>query len=116
MSATRLLAQMTVTEAAPAQAWYAKLFGRDADARPMDGLAEWHLTDTFGFQVWAEPERAGNSTMVIDEDDLDGRAAQLDRLGIVHEGPLDATTTRNLQLADPDGNRIVFVSPLPSGN
>ncbi|WP_203989389.1 hypothetical protein [Sphaerisporangium rufum] len=66
---TRLLAQMTIADLEPAIKWYATLFGRDPDARPMDGLAEWHLAPTFGFQVWADAERAGRSTMVVDESD-----------------------------------------------
>jgi catechol-2,3-dioxygenase len=78
------------------------------DARPMDGLVEWHLAETFGVQVWAEPDRAGHSSMVLHESDLDARIAELDRAGIQHDGPQDATASRLLLLADPDGNRIVF--------
>ena len=112
MTTTRLLAQMTVTDAARAEAWYTRLFGRAPDARPMPGLLEWHLADSFGVQVWAEPARAGHSCMVLDESDLDHLAATLDRSGIEHPLPENATTVRIMPLADPDGNRIVFTSPL----
>jgi len=112
MSTVRVLAQSTVHDAAAAEEWYTRLFGREPDARPMPGLLEWHLGDTYGVQVWAEPERAGHSSMVLDESDLDERAARLDAAGIAHEGPQDATTVRILPVSDPDGNRLVFTGPL----
>ncbi|MBN6042250.1 VOC family protein [Amycolatopsis sp. 195334CR] len=108
MPITRMLAQATVTDLDAALPWYTTLFGRAPDARPMEGLAEWHLTATFGLQVWAEPARAGRCTVVLDEADLDERAAELDRAGIGHPGPEQASSSRILRLTDPDGNRIVF--------
>lgn len=102
---------MTVSDLGRAVEWYARLFGRDPDTRPMDGLVEWHLAAEFGVQVWEEPDRAGSSTMVLDEDDLDGRIAQVDSVGIEHAGPQDVSASRALMLADPDGNRIVFTGP-----
>jgi catechol 2,3-dioxygenase-like lactoylglutathione lyase family enzyme len=113
MAIDRMLAQMTVRDLESAVAWYTRLFGRAPDAHPMDGLVEWHLADTFGVQVWAEPERAGYSTMVLYDADLDERAGELNRIGIDHDGIQDATTARVLTLVDLDGNRIVFVAPLP---
>ncbi len=111
MTITRLLAQMTVSDLERAVDWYARLFGREPDARPMDGLVEWHLTDGFGVQVWAEPDRAGRSAMTLDESDLDARIADLDRVGIAYDGPQDVTASRIVLLADADGNRIVFTGP-----
>ncbi len=112
MTITRLLAQMTVADAGTAEAFYTALFGRGPDARPMSGLLEWHLADSFGVQVWAEPGRAGRSCMVLDESDLSALASALDRAGIEHEQPQNASTVRIVQLQDPDGNRIVFSGPL----
>ena len=114
MTIERVLAQMTVTDLDAAVGWYAKLFSRPPDARPMDGLVEWHLAEAFGVQVWAEPDRAGCSSMILDESDLDGLVAQLDRAGFEHDGPQDATSSRVLQLLDPDGNRVVFTGAFPS--
>ena len=112
MALTRMLAQMTVTDLEPAVAWYTRLLGAEPDDRPMDGLVEWHLDPAFGVQVWADAERAGNSTMVIVESELDGLAQRLAGDGIRHDGIQDATTTRVLMVTDPDGNRIVFTAPL----
>jgi catechol 2,3-dioxygenase-like lactoylglutathione lyase family enzyme len=108
MTITRVLAQVAVTDLATSEQWYARLFGREPDARPMGGLFEWHLADTFGVQVWAEPERAGGSCVVLDESDLDALVAHLDEVGIAHQGPQHASSSRILPLADPDGNRLVF--------
>ena len=63
-----------------ASEWYSTLFGGKPQARPMDGLLEWHLAGTFGVQVWLDPSRAGKSAMVIDESDLDALAARLDEM------------------------------------
>jgi catechol-2,3-dioxygenase len=111
MAIQRLLAQATVSDLEAARNWYARLFSRQPDASPMDGLLEWHLADTFGVQVWAEPERAGRSSMVLDETDLDALAARLAEAGIPNAGPEQATSSRILRLEDPDGNRLVFAGP-----
>ncbi|SFO95970.1 VOC family protein [Amycolatopsis rubida] len=104
----RVLAQCTVSDLPRAEKWYTVLFGRRPDARPMPGLLEWHLDDAFGLQVWSEPERAGRSTVVFEETDLDAAAAKAAKAGIAHDGPLPGGGARILPLADPDGNRVVF--------
>lgn len=74
----------------------------------MPGLLEWHLGDTFGVQVWLETDRAGRSTVVLGESDLDQAAARLKAVGIDHDAPVPGGGARILQLVDSDGNRIVF--------
>ena len=108
MTIQRVLAQSTVSDLATAERWYSALFQRQPDARPMPGLLEWHLGDTFGVQVWSEPDRAGRSSMVLDESDLDALAARLTEAGLDHPGAQQATSSRVLVLDDPDGNRVVF--------
>jgi hypothetical protein len=105
---SRLLAQMTVSSSVRSIAWYSLLFGRGPDARPMDGLVEWHLSEAFGVQVWVEPARAGTSCMVLDDDDLDARLRFLDDAGIENGGIRPASAFRILPVVDPDGNRITF--------
>jgi predicted enzyme related to lactoylglutathione lyase len=107
VSITRVLAQATVTNLEPAETWYTLLFDRPPDARPMDGLIEWHLGDSFGVQVRVEAHRAGQSAMVLSESDLDRLIARLDASGVSHDPPQDVTASRILVLTDPDGNRIV---------
>jgi catechol 2,3-dioxygenase-like lactoylglutathione lyase family enzyme len=103
-----VLAQCTVSDLERAEQWYTRLFNGPPDARPMPGLLEWHLGDAFGVQVWLETDRAGQSTVVLGETDLDRAAARLSAAGVDHAGPEPGGGARLLQLADPDGNRIVF--------
>ncbi|GAA3249854.1 VOC family protein [Pseudonocardia petroleophila] len=108
MAMHSVLAQATVSDLAAAERWYSAVFGRAPDARPMGGLLEWHLGSTFGVQVFAEPDRAGRSSIVLGEDDLDALAARLTDAGVAHDGPQPVTSSRILALQDPDGNRVVF--------
>ncbi|MGY1795985.1 VOC family protein [Geodermatophilus sp. SYSU D00525] len=108
MRATSVLAQATVADLDRAERWYATLFGRDPDGRPMDGLLEWHLTDSAGVQVWREPDRSGRSTMVIGAADLDATARDLTAAGVAHDGPEPGGGSRVVRLTDPDGNRVVL--------
>lgn len=108
MTVQRVLAQATVRDVVAAERWYTTVFDGPPDARPMAGLIEWHLGDAFGVQVWAEPDRAGRSSMVLDETDLDALAARLSKAGVEHAGLEQATSLRILRLCDPDGNRVVF--------
>lgn len=104
----RLLATCTVTDLDRAEEWYTRLLARPVDARPMAGLIEWHLADTFGVQVFADPARAGRSSMVLEETDLDTVAARLLEVGIAHDGAQPGGGARILPLTDPDGNQVVF--------
>jgi catechol 2,3-dioxygenase-like lactoylglutathione lyase family enzyme len=103
-----VLAQCAVSDLDRAEHWYTRLLNSPPDARPMPGLLEWHLGDTFGVQVWLETDRAGRSTVVLGETDLDQAAARLSVAGVDHAGPEAGGGARLLQLADPDGNRIVL--------
>ncbi len=105
---TRLLANCAVSDAARAEDWYTLLFAREPDTRPMGSLLEWHLTDTFGVQTWVDPGRAGHSTIVVAVTELDTTASRLAEAGIEHDGPRPGGGSRILQVADPDGNSVVF--------
>lgn len=104
----RLMGNCTVSDGSAAEAWYSRVLGRGPDDRPMPGLLEWHLGDSFGLQVWAEPGRAGHSSVVIGVDDLDREARRLDASGIDNPGPQPGGGQRILVVEDPDGNRVVF--------
>lgn len=103
-----VLAQLTVADLARAEEWYIRLLGRQPDTRPMPGLLQWQLGDSYGVQVWSEPERAGRSAVVLEETDLDETAVRLTAAGIDHDGPQPGGGARILQLADPNGNRVVL--------
>jgi hypothetical protein len=106
MTFQRLLAQAVVTDLEVAERWYATVFAGGPDARPMDGLLEWHLADSFGVQVLLDPDRAGRSAMVIEDSDLDALAARLTADGVDHDGTQPGGGARLLLLSDPDGNYV----------
>lgn len=108
MTIIGVLAQATVGDLTRAEAWYATLFGRPPDERPMPGLLEWRFGDAAGVQVWAEPDRAGRSTVVLRADDLDAVAARVISSGLADAEPQQATSSRILPLEDLDGNRVVI--------
>ena len=110
----RLLAHCTVSDIDRAEDWYTRRLGRGPDARPMPGLIEWNLGDSYGLQVWSDPDRAGQSSVVVEETDLDEAAAHATEVGISHHGPQPGGGARILQLADPDGNRVVLTGPKQS--
>lgn len=108
MAFQRLLAQAVVTDLEAAERWYSTVLGGGPQARPMEGLLEWHLAPTFGVQVWLDSTRAGNSAMVINESDLDALVASLAASGLNPGSPQPGGGARVLILADPDDNQVVF--------
>jgi hypothetical protein len=112
MDVTRVLAGIAVTEIEQAGRWYGALFGRPADAEPMDGLAEWYL-DGGTVQIVLDEGRAGGSLATLWVPDLREALADLDDLADLaeHGGPSGALDETALftTLEDPDGNAITLV-------
>lgn len=108
MTFTRVSAEMIVSDHDAAVAWYERLFDRPPDERPMDGLAEWQLTDTGWVQVFADPARAGRSAMMLGVDDLDVHADALARNGLELARQTTARGQRLGSITDPDGNLVVL--------
>ncbi|HEX6500700.1 MAG TPA: VOC family protein [Micromonosporaceae bacterium] len=110
MSVTKVLSVVPVSDFAGSIEWYERLFGRAADAQPMPGLADWHLTDSAWVQVYRDADRAGHTALNFAVDDLAGHAFELSGRGITLG---EATTTnKNARLAsvvDPSGNTITFI-------
>jgi catechol 2,3-dioxygenase-like lactoylglutathione lyase family enzyme len=110
MSLTKVLATVPVADFDASIAWYERLLGRPADARPMAGLADWHLTDSAWVQVYRNENQAGNTALNFAVDNLEKHSAELAGRGITL-GPV-TTTDKNAKLApvaDPSGNTITFV-------
>lgn len=103
-----ILAQATVSDLDRAEQWYRPLFGRDPDHRPMPGLLEWRIDERFGLQLWADADRAGRGTVVLEDTALDETAAALTDAGIGHDGIAPVDVGRVLALTDPDGNKVVL--------
>jgi catechol 2,3-dioxygenase-like lactoylglutathione lyase family enzyme len=106
-----VLAGIAVADFDSAIAWYERILGRPADVLPMDGLGEWHLADTGWIQVIHDADRAGNSLLTLQVDDLKKYVAALEERGLA-PGPIDDTTSDTVLFAsitDPEGNTITLV-------
>jgi predicted enzyme related to lactoylglutathione lyase len=111
MPVNRVLAGIAVNDVEAVLPWYEQLFGRPADARPMEILADYHFPSGAVIQLVANKERAGRSMLTLDFDDLERELAAMRERG-VETSPLDDKTSDKVLIAtttDPDGNAITFV-------
>ncbi|MFF1556611.1 VOC family protein [Streptomyces sp. NPDC058279] len=107
---THVLAVAPVGDIEVAVPWYERLLGRPADARPMAGLADWHISPSAWVQVFQSPEHAGTTLLNLVVDDLDRALAELAGRGITAgEVQPGAQAVRFAAVHDPDGNRITLI-------
>jgi predicted enzyme related to lactoylglutathione lyase len=111
-----VVAVVPVKDHQKAVGWYAKLLGREADLVPADEVAEWQLADSAWIQVSADPERAGHTTVIIGVIDIDVQRSSCEKAGVppgeVIEYP---ATIKMVEIADLDGNKVVFVQDISGG-
>ena len=107
MKTETVLAGVTVADFESSLDWYERLLGRAPDQQPMDGLAQWRVSDSALFQVLQEPERAGGSVVGFTVADLAAEVAELRDRGITPEHD-ERTSDRVLfeTYIDPEGNRV----------
>ena len=95
--------------------WYKRLFGRDPDIVPMEGIAEWQLVENAWIQVGTDPDRAGTTTVVVGVHDVEAqRKTCLDAnlsIGEVEEYP---EIIKMAEIIDLEGNKISFVQDISS--
>ena len=111
MTLNKVLAGIAVGNVDEATPWYEALFGRPADARPMDGLVEWHMPPNGVVQLIDNPASAGRSLLTLDYDDLADEVAAMRERGIP-VGEIDDTTSDKVLIAeihDPLGNTVTLV-------
>lgn len=110
MTIEHVLAVIPVRDLPSAVLWYEQLFGRPADDRPMDGLAEWQVIPTGWVQVTADQGRAGTALLNLAVDNLSAHLHALTDRGLT-AGPVESASN-GVQLAavlDPDGNRLTLI-------
>ena len=110
MPIDHVLAVVPVADFEASRAWYERLFGRRADNRPMDTLAEWQLTDGGWVQVTLDAERAGSTLLNLAVSDLQQHLAEVSGRGL--DAGAVQTVTKGVQLSairDPDGNALTFI-------
>ncbi|UDL03435.1 VOC family protein [Marinobacter sp. CA1] len=93
--------------------WYKKLFGRDPDVVPMEGIAEWQVVESAWIQVSIDPENAGSTTVVLGVNDVEAQCKTCSEanvpVGDVVEYP---GVIKMAEAVDPDGNKISFVQDI----
>lgn len=107
-------ALIPVTELDKASEFYESFFGRPADTRPMDTLAEWHLSAHGLVQVLHDPDRAGNTMVNFFVDNLDTTIATLTTANIATTDPMTVSQGRQrlVTTTDPDNNHLGLIETL----
>ena len=95
--------------------WYKRLFGRDPDVVPMEGIAEWQLVENAWIQVGTDPDRAGTTTVVVGVNDIEAqRKTCLEANLSVSEIEEYPEIIKMAEITDPEGNKISFVQDISS--
>lgn len=104
---------------ARAVAFYAALLGREPDERLRDSYAAFLLPSVRhaifrpragGADDFRNPAvRRAGLNLVLEVDDLERAAAEIERLGGSSSPPFDAPHGRESYAYDPDGNRLILV-------
>jgi len=97
--------------------WYKRLIGRDPDVVPMEGIAEWQIVGNAWVQVAIDPDRAGNTTLVICVNDLEAQCKSCSAsnlpIGEIEEYP---EIIKMAEIIDPEGNKISFVQDISNNS
>jgi catechol 2,3-dioxygenase-like lactoylglutathione lyase family enzyme len=110
MAITNALAGVAVRDLDASARWYERILG--PGTRPMAEVAEWHLPGGGGLQVYAGPERAGQSSCTLIVTDIDEIARQLRDAAIAPDAePTRSDVVDTVMIKDPDGNSIAFATP-----
>lgn len=110
MGVETILANISCANLEVSLPWYQKLFGVAPARRPMDGLAEWHFTESAEVQLYENKANAGRSTLTIRVLAIDPEHRRLAAEGL-EPGPIETTKEFFLvRLNDPDGNLVVMVA------
>ena len=108
MSLHKIYAQLNCSDLDASIRWFTAVFNRGPDARPMEGLAEWHHADTAGFQLFQNPSDAGHGTLTLFLRALETERQRLDTAGLSPGDIEQASYVRLIRLRDPDGNLVVL--------
>lgn len=116
MTIKNVLAGVAVANLDKAIGWYTRLIGRAPDDRPMPEVAEYRFGGGGWLQIFADADRAGQSSVTLTVDDLDARLGELKAAGIEAGSPTRSDYVDTAIVADPDGNQIVFAEAKSASN
>ncbi|HEY2038150.1 MAG TPA: VOC family protein [Edaphobacter sp.] len=111
MAIEKIFAHVSCINLERSKQWYAQLFGRAADAEPMQQLAEWHHGSNAGMQLFEDAKSAGKSTLTLIVGALGEEHKRLQALGLNAGAIESGDTVSVLRMNDPDGNLVVLAQP-----
>jgi catechol 2,3-dioxygenase-like lactoylglutathione lyase family enzyme len=105
-----ICAVIATSDYARSRSWYSRVIGREPDLEPVQGVAEWQMTNTAWLQLIDDPDRAGKSAVRIGVTDLAAQIKTLNDLGVGTAEPVViADMVRVVDVPDPDGNEVSYV-------
>lgn len=111
-----VIAVLQVNDQEKALEWYKKLLGRDADFVPMEGVAEWQISENGWIQVTVDttnPDRIGKATVIIGVNNIEMQSNLCDKNDIEHSEVIEyPEIIKMFEVIDPDGNKIAFVEEI----
>ncbi len=111
MQLVKIYAHLSCSDLNKSIGWFATLFGRAPDERPMAGLVEWHHRGEAGFQLFEDASNAGHSTLTLIVSALGEEHARLLDAGLEPGNVETADSVSLLRLRDPDKNLVVLAEP-----
>jgi hypothetical protein len=108
VSITSVMAVVTVRDFDRGISWYERFFGRPPDARPMDGLAQWHPIGNAAVQLVQDSDRGGQALVTLGVDSLNGLIAELAGRDINVGDVIEGVIARITSVEDPEGNVITL--------
>ena len=113
MTLRKVYAHLSCSDLDESIRWFSAIFNRGPDARPMEGLAEWHHDETAGFQLFQNAEHAGHGTLTLIVNELEGDRERLDAAGLSPGDVEAASYVKLIRLRDPDRNLVVLAQENP---
>ena len=93
--------------------FYSRLFSRNPEIVPMDGVAEWQLLQGAWIQLSFDPEKAGSTTVVITVTDIDEQHHFCKSNGLPIGDVIEYPEVIKLaDVSDPEGNKVSFVQDI----
>lgn len=113
MTLRKVYAHLNCSDLDESIRWFAAIFARGPDVRPMEGLAEWHHGDSAGFQLFQNSKDAGHGTLTLIVDGLEDERQRIDAAGL-SPGDIEAASyVKLVRLRDPDENLVVLAEEIP---
>ncbi|WP_246709915.1 VOC family protein [Rhizobium laguerreae] len=106
-----IYAALATTSIEEAERFYTRLFGREPDDRPMDGLIQWRNVAGANIQIFHNRENAGTGRLTIVVPEMDKARRSLEEMSVDLTDESKGDYGRIAQFADPDGNRITLAEP-----